>query len=90
LNVEFWVGYGYLNLILKGFLMIDWIIENKEWLFSGLAIAVPVAIISWIFAKRRSSKVQSQDGGNNSTFIQAGRDITLGNLNKREGDNATE
>ncbi len=27
----------------------EWILENKEWLFSGVAIAIPLAIIGWFF-----------------------------------------
>ena len=48
----------------------DWIIENKNWLFSGIAIAVPLAIVGWIIATRRNKQVQK--GGKNSTNIQVG------------------
>jgi len=32
--------------------MVKWIIDNSEWLFSGVAIAVPVAIIGWWLGTR--------------------------------------
>lgn len=56
----------------------DWIITNKEWLFSGVAIAVPLALIGWIISSRRNKQVQK--GGKNSTNVQVG-----GNLNIKSG-----
>ncbi|HIF9169560.1 TPA: hypothetical protein ACX6RM_001800 [Photobacterium damselae] len=55
----------------------DWLVQNKEWLFSGIAIAIPLAIASWFFSAKSSKQVQK--GGKNSTNIQVG-----GNLNIRE------
>lgn len=55
----------------------EWIIANKEWLFSGVAIAIPLAIIGLIFSGR--SNKQSQKGGRNSINIQVG-----GNFNSRD------
>ena len=37
------------------------IINNKEWLFSGAAIAIPIAIIGWLLSSRRNK--QTQKGG---------------------------
>jgi len=58
----------------------DWIIQNKDWLFSGIAIAIPIALIGW-YVSNKSNK-QIQKGGNNSTNIQIG-----GNLNVKSKDN---
>lgn len=33
--------------------MLDWILKNKEWLFSGVAVSVPLAIIGWLCSKRK-------------------------------------
>lgn len=49
----------------------DWITENKEMLFSGVLITVPLTIIGWIFFTKSSSS-QKQKGGKNSTNIQVG------------------
>jgi hypothetical protein len=38
----------------------EWIIENKDWLFSGIAISVPLAIVGWIISTRGNKQV----GGN--------------------------
>ena len=48
----------------------EWILENKEWLFSGAAIAIPLAIIGWFISSRRNK--QTQKGGDNSNNIQVG------------------
>ena len=43
--------------------IMDWIIENKDWLFSGVAIAAPLAIIGWFITTRGNKQVQK--GGKN-------------------------
>lgn len=55
--------------------MIDWIIENKEWAFSGFAIAVPLFLFGLLSGKGK--KVLTQKSGNNSINIQANGDIKL-------------
>lgn len=57
----------------------NWIIENKEWLFSGIAIAIPLAIAGWALSSK--NKRQVQKGGKGSTNIQVG-----GNFNVKEKD----
>lgn len=54
----------------------EWIIQNKEWLFSGIAIAVPLSVIGWLLS--RSGKKQIQKGGDNSTNIQVGGNFKIG------------
>ncbi|BBB66589.1 hypothetical protein UNDYM_2336 [Undibacterium sp. YM2] len=54
----------------------EWIIQNKEWLFSGIAIAIPLAIIGWFFSSRGNSQVQKS--GDNSTNIQIGGNVKIG------------
>lgn len=54
----------------------EWIIENKEWLFSGIAIAIPLSIVGWITSKRENKQVQK--GGKSSINIQVGRDFKIG------------
>lgn len=61
----------------------EWFIQNKEWLLSGAAIAIPIAIITWFFVKK--SNIQKQKGGKGSTNIQVGRDININRSN--EGKN---
>jgi hypothetical protein len=69
--------------------MWDWIDQNKEWLFQGVLVAVPIAIIGGAytlirtFRKKRSieasqSSKQVQNMGDKPTGMQAGRDISIG------------
>jgi len=57
--------------------MIEWIVENRIWLFSGLAVAIPLAIIGWLIARPKNKTVQKQKSGSQSINIQAGRDVNL-------------
>lgn len=54
----------------------EWIIENKDWLFSGIAIAVPLAIVGWFISTHGNKQVQK--GGKNSTNIQVGGSFKIG------------
>ncbi|WP_424687935.1 hypothetical protein [Halarcobacter ebronensis] len=54
----------------------EWILENKEWLFSGIAIAIPIAIIGWFISKKVIK--QNQKSGDNSTNIQVGGNLEVG------------
>lgn len=52
----------------------DWINTNKDWLFNGVLVVVPIAIIGWFIYKGNK---QSQIGGENSTNYQAGKNIKI-------------
>ncbi len=54
----------------------EWIVANKEWLFSGIAIAIPIAIMGWYFSSQGNK--QAQKGGDNSTNIQIGGNLKIG------------
>jgi hypothetical protein len=56
----------------------EWIWTNKEWLFSGLLVAVPIALVGWVFARRHLHRSQVQKSGDSSVNIQAGGNINLG------------
>lgn len=62
----------------------NWIIENKTWLFSGIAIAVPLAIIGWLLMRPTKNIKQKQKSGSGSINVQAGGDI---NISHKESDN---
>ena len=55
----------------------EWIVQNKDWLFSGVAIAIPLAVIGWFFSSRGNK--QAQKSGDNSTNIQVGGNLKIGN-----------
>lgn len=63
--------------------LLAWIIKNKEWLFSGVGVAVGAWLVSFIFKKPPASSTQTLRSGNSSTNFQAGRDVNIGT--KRKG-----
>jgi len=54
----------------------EWIIENKDWLFSGILVAVPLAFVGFLLS--RSKLRQKQVLGKKSKGYQSGRDINIG------------
>ena len=67
--------------------MLDWIVQNKEWLLSGIAVAVPIAVVGWLVSRRSSTTLQKQRGGDGSVNIQASGDVHLRNIGKRDDQN---
>lgn len=63
--------------------IINWAIENKEWLFSGVGLALLAGLGSIIFNKRHTTHTQTIKSGNNSTNMQSGRDINIVNTKMR-------
>jgi len=59
--------------------MIEYLLDNKEWIFSGGG----VAIISWLIFRNSNSSKMSQKSGKNSTNVQVGGDFTM---NKKDDD----
>lgn len=54
----------------------DWIIENKEWIFSGIGVFI-LGIIINILRKKSNKTTQRQKSGNNSTNIQIGGNVEI-------------
>ena len=60
----------------------QWLIQNKEWVFSGIGVPIVIGIITFLF-KRKNSKggsngvQQNQSSGKNSTNIQGGHNVTV-------------
>lgn len=61
--------------------MLDYILQNKEWLFSGIGIA----IASWLFTKHKPTTKMKQKSGKNSTNIQVAGNLELKEENKHHG-----
>lgn len=62
--------------------IVPWVIDNKEWLFSGVGVVVVVWIGRLIFKKRYTSSTQTIRSGDSSTNVQAGRDVSIGTKKK--------
>jgi hypothetical protein len=60
----------------------DWLIQNEQWLFSGIGVAIVSWIGALIFKRNNSSSSQTIRSGNNSTNLQAGRDVNIGSNKK--------
>jgi hypothetical protein len=56
--------------------MIELILNNKEWLFSGLGIVI-LSIFFKVFFNKDNNK-QIQKSGKKSTNYQSGKDINIG------------
>ncbi len=55
--------------------LFHWIMDNIEWIFSGVGVAVIFALIGVLFKNKNGKKIkQYQKSGNNSTNIQVGGD----------------
>lgn len=59
----------------------SWLIENKEWVFSGIGVSVLFFVLSLF--KKGSGVKQVQKSGANSTNYQAGGDIKIGSKNDK-------
>lgn len=57
---------------------VSWIIDNKEWLFSGAGLVVIGWLVRLIFKKRNGSINQNIHSGDNSINLQAGKDVNIG------------
>ena len=55
----------------------QWIIDNKDWIFSGIGIVI-LSFVIRLFIKKQANIKQSQKSGKNSTNYQAGGDMTIG------------
>lgn len=53
---------------------IEWIIENKNWIFSGIGVFIFCLVINWFLKGKANSQIQ---GGINSKNIQSGRNTNF-------------
>ena len=64
--------------------MIDYIINNKEWIFSGIGVFFLTLFIGFLFRRRKVEVSQNIKAGNNSTNIQVGGDMSSGAQQKSD------
>lgn len=60
----------------------QWIVDNVEWLFGGIGVAVLGGIVGLIFKKK--DYTQKIESGKKSKNNQAGRDLTI--TSQKDGD----
>ena len=57
----------------------NWLIENKEWIFSGVGVFVLGLVVTYLVSRPKTgSQTQKQKSGSNSKNYQAGGDINIG------------
>lgn len=57
----------------------QWLMDNKEWVFSGIGIFV-ISVIVGVVTKKQPTSTQAQKSGAHSTNFQAGGDMKVGNV----------
>lgn len=62
--------------------MFEYMIDNKEWIFSGIGVVV----MSWFLLRKSTGSKMSQKGGKGSTNIQVGGDFSVSPKGKDHGD----
>ncbi len=60
-----------------------WVIDNKQWLFSGAGLVAVTWIGRVLFKKRHATSTQTIRSGDSSTNVQAGRNINIGTKKTR-------
>jgi len=61
----------------------EWIIANKEWLFSGIGAVLVTWIVQFIVKRKQATSAQTIRSGKGSTNIQSGRDTNIGTTEKK-------
>lgn len=54
---------------------VDWLMTNKEWIFSGIGCAVVAFIVKLFFFKKKPSVIQKITAGDNSVNIQSRNNV---------------
>lgn len=65
-----------------------WLVENKEWLFSGAGLLIFSVMGRLLFKRIRAASTQTIRSGDSSTNVQAGRDVNIGP--KKKGNDVEE
>lgn len=65
---------------------LNWIIQNKEWIFSGIGASFVIFLLSIWVKNTDSITKQTQSSGKNSINIQVGKDFNLNDSDSRHGN----
>lgn len=68
----------------------EYLIENKEWIFGGIGVAAIsgaiTGVVYLIFGRGRGASVITQKSGKNSVNIQSHGDVNIKNQEKKDHD----
>lgn len=59
----------------------DWIITNKEWIFSGIGVAILIFVLNLLFKTKGGNKNKSKATNSNNIHIQVNGDTKTENTN---------
>lgn len=62
----------------------NYIINNKEWIFSGIGVFFLTLLVGLLFRQGTAKSSQNIKAGDNSTNIQVGGDMNSGTQQKRD------
>ncbi|KON69631.1 hypothetical protein AKG34_13320 [Peribacillus butanolivorans] len=63
----------------------EWLIQNREWVFSGIGIVVISAVARLFFKNKSSEKIsQTIQSGDGSTNIQGVNNVSVSNGEKKD------
>ncbi|AVK50992.1 hypothetical protein AXY43_24875 [Clostridium sp. MF28] len=58
--------------------MLSWLVNNKEWFFSGIGVLILSTVIGF-FIKQKASIIQKQKSGDNGINIQSAGSLSMSN-----------
>jgi hypothetical protein len=58
--------------------MLQYILDNRQWIFSGIGVALASGIVALVFRQRRRGTKQIQRSGANCINIQGAGDLSFG------------
>ncbi len=57
--------------------MFDWIMQNKTWLFSGVAVSVPIALAGWLLSRKNGGNIEQHTHGEKSPTVNTKGDVDI-------------
>lgn len=65
----------------------EWIVNNKEWIFSGVGVFIVSVIGAFVFRRVRASTInQTQTSGTRSTNYQSAGDLNVNVTEKNDAE----
>lgn len=62
--------------IIGGIFLMEWVMKNVEWVFSGIGVLV-ISVIGGMFFKKEKNPKQNINSGDNSTNIQGSKNVNV-------------
>jgi hypothetical protein len=66
--------------------MLEWIIDNKEWVFSGVGAVILTTVLGFLFKKKNGARINQEMG----TGIKSNKGKIVFKDNKQEAGDSNE